>query len=146
MITFETFKDIDDAGVVTWRAYFTKDCGYNPLCDGLLPDTNAPVGYGDTELEAISNLCLDEIARIEQEAEQHTVNLARWCPMTFEEWHVLQMLYEARPDDKFFYFTRNDDYAYNLCLKGLATYKVSTTGNVYFSITETGIDYIEVEP
>lgn len=74
MIEFETFKDVDQAsGVETWRAYFGKQCGHSDYYDCIMPSQGASVGYGDTELEAIGNLCLDEIVRIE-EAEQRRLN------------------------------------------------------------------------
>lgn len=55
---FETFSTVDiESGVETWRAYFTDNCFHNHVGD-FVPNTNAMVGRGDTELEAIASLCM----------------------------------------------------------------------------------------
>lgn len=89
MITFETFKDIDDAGVETWRAYFSEECDFAGT-DMPMPHHNASVGYGDTEYEAVANLCLDEMARIEQEEEAKRITY--FAPLTNGMFTVLRML------------------------------------------------------
>src|SRR5687767_3314742 len=58
MKCFETFRTIDpESGVENWRAYFTDDCSPNQVGDWM-PKSDAPVGRGDSELEAIAVLCL----------------------------------------------------------------------------------------
>lgn len=90
MITFETFKDIDDAGEVTWRAYFSEECDFAGT-DMPMPQHDASVGYGDTEYEAVANLCLDEIARIEKEEEARKP-VTCFAPLNKGMWTALRML------------------------------------------------------
>lgn len=60
MRCFETFRTVDtESGVENWRAYFTDDCAPNQVGDWM-PKPNAPVGRGDTELEAIAALCMTQ--------------------------------------------------------------------------------------
>lgn len=102
MKAFETFREVDSkSGVENWRAYFTDDCSPNQVGDWM-PKAGAPVGYGDTELEAIGDLCIKEDKRIKDaewkahwDAKHYEARLA---PMTEDEADVLWELYECDGD------------------------------------------------
>lgn len=70
MIAFETIRSVDpNSGIENWRAYFIEAViayihGYPVI------EFDVPVGYGETELKAIGDLCLNEIKRLDEEAEK----------------------------------------------------------------------------
>lgn len=72
-------EDIED-----WRAYFAEECDFDET-DDPTPKHNAKVGYGDSTLQAIANLCLDEIVRIEEDQRQTYLYGKRMTPLTETE-------------------------------------------------------------
>jgi hypothetical protein len=95
--TFETFRQVDsESGVETWKAYLGRDCSWNDDLNEYAPRQNAPVGIGDSELEAIAELCIkvQENTERKQAAQEKEERLfaARMAPMTIEEVEYLEIL------------------------------------------------------
>lgn len=140
MRCFETIKLTDSvSGIKSWRAYFSYD--YIHCGDGFFKiRPNAPSGYGDTELEAIADLCSSEDERIQREADKEEREkrylAARYAPITEEEWEALHKLY-WEGGDLVFYDTRPLE---RLQERGYVT-GIRFDGPRVWDITAEGKDY-----